>query len=267
MLLALALACAPPFDETRKDLDGFRLLGMTADLGGEGALGAAVWSGDGAFHAVAPTVTWTRNGAEIDAVAGENIEVRVRVEAADGGASEEGLLAVRGAPIAPVVAGFTRTIDGDTASIALTVEGDADAYTRWMSTDGTFTETAANAADLALGDSAVTTIFALTLNGRGGNTWTWIDVATDAGPYFAVGGRLLPVDTAVPAEGAYAATITPADTHAGFVLTEFVPAESADAIELVCGLDPFDADALVDGRCGLDEAAGRRVHLTGAPWP
>ncbi len=262
LLAAPFFACAPPFDETRKDLEGFRLLGMTADRGGTGALGAAVWSGEGAFHSVAPTLTWAYDADAVEARAG--FEVSVHVEAADG-AHEDGLLVVEGAGTAPVVSDFTRTIEGDTASLALTVD-DPAAYTRWMSTSGTFTETGPNAAELTLEDP-LTVVFALTIDGKGGNTWTWIDIATDAGPYLAVGGRLLPVESAVTEAGTWAATLTPADNLAGLVLTELLPSTSVDTVEIVCGLDPFDVDALADGRCGLDEAAGARVHLTGEPWP
>jgi len=274
VLLLLTLACSPPFDETRKDLEGFRLVGMAAE---GAALRALVWSGEGAFHSVAPTVEWTIDGEAVTAAPAAPFTARVRVESA-AGEFEEGELVVSEAAAAPVVTGFTREMAENAASVSVTVEGEAT--TRWKSSRGAFTETGPNAADWTQaelptedepdpdpGAPGPAALIALTLDGHGGNTWAWIDVATDSGPYLAVDGRLLPVDTAVPAEGSYLATITPADTLAGLVLTDLVPAEDTDTGELLCGLDPFDADALADGRCGLDEASGARVLVTGAPWP
>jgi hypothetical protein len=274
VLALLVLACSPPFDETRKDLVGFRLVGMAA----EGTtLRALVWSGEGAYHSVAPTVAWTIDGEAVTAAPAAPFTALVRVESA-AGEFEEGELVIEEAAVVPVVSGFTREMGDNAATVAVTADGDTT--TRWKASRGAFTETGPHAADWtqadlptedepdpAPGDPGPAALIALTLDGHGGTTWTWIDVATDAGPYLAVGGRLLPVDAAVPAEGRYLATLTPADTLAGLVLTDLVPAGDTDTGELVCGLDPFDADALADGRCGLDEAAGARVLLTGAPWP
>lgn len=262
MLSVLLLACAPPFDETRKDLAGFRLVGMSV---ADGALHADVWSGEGAFHPTAPTVTWTVDGNVVTAAPPAPFTARVRVENAEG-AFEEGELTVEADATAPTITGFTRTPTETGATLALGVA--PEATTRWMASSGTFTETGPNSADWAAEDAPLTTVYALSLDGRGGNVGAWIDVATDDGPYLAVAGRLLPVEEPVT-EGDWLATITPADTHAGLVLTDLVPA--TDTAESVCGLDPADSAglvaALVDGRCGLDEAAGARVRLTGAPWP
>ncbi|MDP2313304.1 MAG: hypothetical protein Q8P41_10395 [Pseudomonadota bacterium] len=279
MLFLLLLACTPTFDESRKDLEGFRLVAMAAD-GPD--LRALVWSGNGAFHPTAPTVTWTIDDVVVTEAPVPPFTAHVRVESAAGEA-EEGELVVQADAVVPVLAGFTRTFDGATAALAFTVE--TDAVTRWMGSGGTFTETGPNAADWTIANPApndddeledtaaedigLVAIVGLTLDGRGGNAWRWIDVATDAGPYLAVGGRLLPVDTAPadPTERPYLATLTPADNRAGLVLTDVVPAEDTDPGDIVCGLDPFDADALADGRCGMDDAGGARVLLTGAPWP
>lgn len=260
MLFALALACAPPFDQTRKDLRDFRLVGMSAR---DGALHALVWSGEGAFHSTAPTVTWTVDDVEVTGAPAAPFTARVRVESADG-AYEEGELVVEEGATNPAIAGFSRDVADGTAALA--VEADLG-YTRWKASSGTFVESGANSTDWTREDAPLTAVVALTLDGKGGVTWTWIDVATDAGPYLAVGGRLLPVDAAVAEAGTFDATITPADTLAGYVLTDLTPAAEDDTVEIVCGVDPFDPDVLADGRCGLDEAAGARVRLTGAPWP
>jgi hypothetical protein len=275
VLFAVLLACTPSFDETRKDLDGFRLVGLAADTG---ALRALVWSGEGAFHRTAPIVTWTIDGEVVTEAPAPPFTARVVVESAD--ATEQGELVVSADAVVPAITGFSRTFDGATAALAFVVE--TDAVTRWMASGGTFTETGPNAADWSIlpapdedgvvahaepEDTDLVTIVGLTLDGRGGNTWSFLDVATDAGPYLAVGGRLLPIDVQVPGEGRYLATLTAAENRAGLVLTDVVAAADTDTGALVCGLDPFDADALADGRCGLDEAVGARVLLTGAPWP
>lgn len=259
MVLLLALACAPPFDQTRKDLRDFRLVGVRAD---EGALRALVWSGEGAFHATAPTVRWTVEGVEVTTAPAAPFAARVRVENADG-LVEEGELVVEEGASNPAIARFTRVVADTGASLA--VEADAGT-TRWKASSGTFVETGPNSADWTPADAPLTATVALTLDGSGGVSWNWIDVATDADPYLAVGGRLLPTEAAVEGEGDWLATLAPADNLAGVVLTDVVPAGD-DPGERVCGLDPFDADALADGRCGLDEAAGARVRLSGAPWP
>ncbi|MDP2310260.1 MAG: hypothetical protein Q8P18_29865 [Pseudomonadota bacterium] len=279
MIFSLLLACTPTFDETRKDLEGFRLVAMAAE---GSALRALVWSGEGALHPTAPTVTWTIDGAVITEAPAPPFTARVTV--GNGSASEEGELVVSADAVTPVISGFTRAFDGEVAQLSLAVE--TGAVTRWMASGGTFTETGPNAADWSIlplpdedgvvadpgpDDTGLIAIVGLTLDGNGGNTWSWVDIATDAGPYLAVGGRLLPVDAPVPAaltaEGRYLATLTLADTRAGLVLTDLAAAADSDTGEIVCGLDPFDADALADGRCGLDEASGARVLLTGAPWP
>lgn len=275
MLLAMLLACTPAFDETRKDLDGFRLVGLAADAG---TLRALVWSGEGAFHRTAPTVTWTIDGAVVTEAPAPPFTARVVVDSGD--ATEQGELVVSDDAGVPEINGFSRTFDGTTAALSLAV--DTDAVTRWTASGGTFTEIGPNAADWSIlpapdednvvagaepEDIGLIAIVGLTLDGRGGNTWSFLDVATDAGPYLAVGGRLLPIDVQVPGEGRYLATLTAAANRAGLVLTDVVAAADTDVGDRVCGLDPFDADALADGRCGLDEAVGARVLLSGAPWP
>ncbi|MES2644316.1 MAG: hypothetical protein V4850_32825 [Myxococcota bacterium] len=275
MLFIVLLACTPTFDETRKDLDGFRLVGLAAD---SGALRALVWSGEGAFHRTAPVVTWSIDGEVVTEAPAPPFTARVVVEGAE--ATEQGELVVSDDAVVPAMTGFSRTFDGATAALSLAVG--TDAVTRWMASGGTFTETGPNAADWSIlpapdedgvvadaepEDTGLVTIVGLTLDGRGGNTWSFLDVGTDAGPYLAVGGRLLPIDVQVPGEGRYLATLTAAENRAGLVLTDVVAAADTDTGDVVCGLDPFDADALADGRCGLDDAIGARVLLTGAPWP
>jgi hypothetical protein len=257
VLTVLLFACTPEFDETRKDLDGFRLVAMAADSAEPRAL---VWSGEGAWHSTAPTLTWTLD-AEPD-----TFTAALHVENAAGDA-EDGVLVVDTEATIPVVTSFTRTVDGSHASLAL--EGPDDAhFTRWMGTSGTFTETGPLSADWDADEDGTATLVALTIDGHGGNTWTLLDVMTgDPTPALAVGGRLLPVDTITAGSGWYLATLTAADTLAGYLLTDVVAAEDGTGGDVVCGLDPFDVDALADGRCGRDEAEGARVALYGEGLP
>lgn len=246
MLLSL-LACAPTFDETRKDLVGFRLAGMAWD----GAPHALIWSGEGAFHSTAPTLDWT-----VDE--GESTVVGLHAESAAG--EEDGELVVDADAVVPVVTSSS-VVGEEPYTLSLEVEGDST--TRWMASSGTFFETGPHATEWTPGDEPLAAIVALTLDGHGGNTWTWIDVATE-GTYLRVDGRLLPTEAAVT-DGAWAATLTAADNLAGIVLTDMVPA--GETTDIVCGLDPFDATALADGGCGLDEALGARITVEGTAWP
>lgn len=255
MLWPLLLACAPSFDETRKDLAGFRLLAMTDAPG----LAAAVWSGEGAWHSTAPVVTWT---VDVEA---STAAVKVQNAA---GESERGELVRSDDAVVPRVSGFTREVDGSTVSLAL--EGVDDATTRWMATSGALTETGPAALDWTPTPDGPTgaTIFALALDGRGGTTWTWLDVETGpATPTFAVDGRLVPMESTAAGSGWFLATLTPADTVAGYVLTDLAATADGTGGALVCGLDPFEFAALADGRCGRDDAAGARVALHGEALP
>jgi hypothetical protein len=230
-------------------------------------LRAAVWSGDGAWHATAPDVTWTIDGAAVTEAPAPPFTAQVHAENAKGD-FEDGVLVVEADAEVPVVAGFTRTVDGADAAIALDVAGEAF-FSRWMSTGGTFTETGPNAADWVADEDGVATLLALTLDRRGGSTWTWVDVATHTeAPLLAVGGRLLPTDGTATGSGWFLATLSPApDTLAGFTLTDVVAAADGTGGDTVCGLDPFDPNALADGRCGMDEAGGARVTLQGEALP
>jgi hypothetical protein len=262
----LLTGCTPAFDQTRKDLDDFRLVAMGAH---DGALDTLVWSGEGAFHATAPTLAWTIDGQETTTAPDAPFSADLRVEDAAGD-HEDGRLDVDADATVPVVTGITREVDGATASIAL--EGPADGmYTRWMGTSGTFTETGPDAADWEADEDGIATLVALTLDGHGGNTWTWIDVETGPTvPTLAVDGRLLVIDGTAPQitgeDGWYLATLSAADTLAGYVLSDVVPGDGTGG-DVVCGLDPFAIAALADGRCGRDEAAGARVALFGRITP
>ena len=256
VLFALLVSCAPPFEQTRKDLRDFRLVAMAA----EGAeLRALVWSGEGAFHSTAPALTWTIDGTEVTSAPAAPFTVALTVEDAAGNI-EEGVLEVQEGASNPVVGGTTRTIADGSASVSL----DTDAVTRWKGSSGTFTETGPASVDWVAADAPLAAILGLSLDGLGGVTWTWADVATDASPYVAVGGRLIPAEATVSA-GDYLGTLTAADNLAGLTVTDIVAAD-ADG-DVVCGLTPFDFDALVDGRCGLDDAVGARVRFTAGVWP
>jgi hypothetical protein len=75
------------------------------------------------------------------------------------------------------------------------------------------------------------------------------------------------MDGVTAATGWFLATLTAADTLAGYTLTDVVESVDGTGGEIVCGLDPFDISALADGRCGRDEAAGARVALFGEAIP
>lgn len=62
LLLPLCCACQAPFDVNRKDLGPFRIAAVGVQ---DGVARAAIWSGLGAWHEVAPTLSWSLDGAEL----------------------------------------------------------------------------------------------------------------------------------------------------------------------------------------------------------
>lgn len=68
--LLLLAACQEPFDVTRKELGPFRIAAVGVQ---DGRAQAAIWSGLGLYHEVAPTLRWTLDGVAL----GEGWEVDV----------------------------------------------------------------------------------------------------------------------------------------------------------------------------------------------
>lgn len=262
MLPLLLLACTPAFDETRKDLDSFRLLGMAM---ANGAPRAAAWSGYGPWHETSPSIGWT--------VTRDDGIVTARAVITDAeGRTETGELEVAEDHVGPQITGGERTLDGLTASLSLVVPEEAEgAYTRWMASGGaTIVEDAPNVATVTLPEAGWYTVFALVLDGQGGNAWTWVDLVADVDePRFESGGRILPTDGSAVAtdasQDAWLATLVAEDTFSGWRLTDLAPAEDADMGEVACGSQPFDLAALADGRCGHADADGKRVRIQGTP--
>lgn len=262
MLLTLLLACTPTFDETRKDLASFRLLGMSV---ADGAPRAAVWSGLGAWHEVAPTLDWTVN-AEAPPLTADLLVTDAE------GHEERGTLAVEADARVPTVRSVSRSVDGAVAVLSLDVDGEAEgAYTRWSANGGaTIVEDGPNAATVSFPEAGWYTVFALVLDGKGGTTWEWIDVAVDVPePSFAAGGRLLPTDGSGTPDtaGDWLATLRAEDGTVGWRLTELEPLADGQTGEEACGLMVFELSALADGRCGRADADGKRVHVQGTPLP
>lgn len=238
------VACQEPFAQDRHDLVDFRIAGMRLAAGEPRAL---VWSGQGAFHATAPALTWGRDGEAWTLTA----------EDADGNV-ETGILTVEDDAETPVPAGFTRTVEGDEATLAVDL-GDAW-VTHWMSPGGAFAETGPHATGWTADADGIWPIVALHVDGRGGNAWTVLDVPVGvAPPWMEVGGRIFPLETALEGEGDWEATLEADDGLAGIRLVDVAPA-AGDG-------DAFDFDAVVEGRVARDAVVGTRVRFAGRAVP
>jgi hypothetical protein len=243
-VIALGLACAPPFDESRKDLASFRLLSLSASPGPR----VAVWSGLGPWHEVAPAVAWSDT---------DDGGVTVTVTDVDG-AHETGVLGAVGPP--PAVLAVTRDVVADTATLSIELE-DPASYTRWSVTEGTLVETGPSTAELTWDGVGLVTVFALHLTPGRSPTWTWLDVAFgDVGPVLDTGRRTLLTDGPAAADEAdWLGTLARDDTY-GWRVTDVSVADAPG--DAACGVDPFELEALVDGRCGRD-VEGARVRVRG----
>lgn len=253
MLLLLA-ACQEPFPEDRHDLSDFRLAGLAVE---RGEFRVLAWSGYGAWHRAPPTVRWTVDGRAVTAAPAAPFCADVEVEDEDGH-REAGELCLDAAADTPEIRGFTRTLTGSGAELALDVG--SPATTHWMAPAGEFSESGPHATTWA-GDAGSIAI-GLTFDGHGGNAWTVIDLPrTLPPPYLAVGGRVLPISESLQGEGWYTATLAADDALAGVRLVDVQPATGPGDGEAACGADGLDLDALVEGRCGRDALLGARVAI------
>jgi hypothetical protein len=240
---AVLIACQDPFGEDRHDLTDFRIAGMR--LEGEDPR-ALLWSGSGAWHATAPTQEWTEDAGGWS----------LRAEDA-AGSVETGRLEVSDGASAPAPGEVLRTVDGDVATLSIDLP---DTHlTHWMCQSGEFAETDANATTWTASEAGIWPVLALHVDGLGGNGWTVIDVPIDASPpWIEVGARLFPTDATTAGTGWWDATLVAADTPGGLILTDVSVAEDGD---------PFDFDAVVEGRIGRDEVEGTRVRFEGTVVP
>jgi hypothetical protein len=296
-MLLLLLACAPPFDVTRKDLGPFRIAAVGVQ---DGVADAVIWSGEGMAHATAPQLDWSLDGEPL----GSGWDVQVPQ---DSGVLElvathaDGHVETAQVPVAPTPDAPTWTRErvlldsveledrrdaqaqaGDSAAldeaVRLTLDG-AFIQARWMSADGvgTVLELQTLAADVVAdeitfessegeffvaerlpGKAGVTHHLVLLLDGQGGNRWVWLDAAFGVdGELARHGGRLLPVDAALE-PGLYATTLDAAGAPGALD-----PVSDLSEQDVDCGVAevPFELDWLAQGRCGLDQVEGARVVL------
>lgn len=296
-MLLLLLACAPPFDVTRKDLGPFRIAAVGVQ---DGVASAVIWSGEGMTHATAPQLEWTLDGAALgsgwDVAVPDGDGVLELVATHADGTVEAAQVPVAQAPDAPTWIREHVTLDsveladrraaqaepGDSASldeaVRLTLDG-AFTQARWMSADGvgTVLELETLAADVVAdeitfdssegeffvaerlpGTPGISHHLVLLLDGQGGNRWVWLDAAFGVdGELARHGGRLLPVDA--PLEPGLYATTLDADGAPGAL----DPVSDLSDQDVDCGVAdvPFELDWLAQGRCGLDQVEGARVVL------
>jgi len=271
MILLLAMACQAPFEESRHDLDSFRILGMGVH---EGIAVAAIWSGSGPWHDRSPQLEWSLDGTFL----GSGFDVSVPTQA--GVLSVEAIAAdgsvrvgqVDSNDLSPTKMTVSRSEIslGDDLSIesrrelnAVAVEDsvgadsalrmvigtDTQGQLRWMSAGGTVLELEHDTADFVAeeivfddGDvierskagSGIYTVFVLSVDGAGHNQWLWVDAAMDyEGPLIRHHGRLLPADVSVhPESGLIQATLV-VDESGGITLVDVVAVAETEAAVLI----------------------------------
>lgn len=249
-------------------------------------------------------------GPQVDVTVSLPTTVTLRATHADG-RTEDAVLDVPADLEVPAVAGFSRgptslTIDDIAQSVdaraAVTPEADGptdpggglrlsvdapdDTTTHWMGTDGQFAELSAHETDWFAGTATIDDgeveekdeisegiypLVALTFDGQGGNTWTWIDAAVGIDPpYLLVGGRIFPITEPLSGDGYFSATLQADDSLTGFALTDVAVAADAASAPALCGQPastPFDPAVIAEGWCGLDEMIGQQVIFLGTAVP
>lgn len=129
LLLFGAAACQEPFAEDRHDLASFRIAGVQAATGADGAtaLRAAVWSGLGAYHDAVPTLAWSAGDAVAEGQGASmslDFPAAVDLRASDAaGAAETARLDLGAAPVGIDVGAFQpgvtrRAVDLDITRVA-----------------------------------------------------------------------------------------------------------------------------------------------------
>jgi hypothetical protein len=297
------LGCQEPFPEDRHDLASFRVVALRAEQAAAGSLRltALVYPGHGLWHEGVPDVRWSAgaweaSGPLVDVP--ETYPLELELVATQGDLVETATLALAGPPSPPLIAAWTR---GGTSltleDIALPIEERAavvageDAPTspggsvrlalETIDDGGQFAELGPEATDwfagtAVLDDGVVESsaplaagtwpLVALTFDGEGGNTWTYLDARVDVpGPTLHVGGRTYPVDTAPGPEGWWEATVEAEDSPTGYRLVDVV-AVSEPSAPSVCG-GSFDPAGIAEGWCPRSEVVGARISLHGEVRP
>lgn len=278
MILPLLLGCLDPFPTDRHDLVDLRIAAMGIDAGG--GLRAFVWEGANAWSATAPARTWEilEMGCD-DAGCGSLPSGTFGLKVTGAAAAEEvGELRVEDDAELPALRGSSRVLGEAGASVALDVP-DA-AMVRWMAPVGEIAETDFAAMSYTgpveadgTPTAGVWPLVALWMDGRGGNDWATFDVPIGVdGPFFAVGGRLFPVDTDLPGGPTTAlTTLAATDDLTGFALTELVADDGMATRDFPCGsalegasaTGNWDPDSVIERACGRDEVVGARVRIAG----
>ncbi len=270
-MIWLLAACLEPFEHDAHDLVDLRIVGMSYE---SGKATAFAWEGENAWSAVVPTQSWTGdvngyhcNDTVVDTGAAADCGPRptqeVTVTISSGAASETGTLVYDADGEIPKIGAVVREqVDG---GWSLSLSAPASHVTHWMAPRGEIEETGQHEALYVPPGDGIWPVVALTLDGKGGNAWTIVDVPEgDIGPALWTERRVIPVDE-IP-EGLDAdrwfGVIEPVDDLLGYRLVG-LSGDYTQADVGFCGFDSggWDPDSLVTRECGRDEVTVASLGL------
>ncbi len=280
--ILFVLGCQEPFSEDRHDLASFRIAGVSGLPASDGSttLRAALWSGEGAWHGVAPTLAWT-SGEQAAEGQGAALVADGAVDLVAASPSGEETAALEwsepGQP--PAIRGFQRrAVDLDISAIAtpvadrlavtpgddtpipagsaVRIELDVDegVTVHWMATGGQFAELDPTSADWFAGTAVLDDNEVESTTTVDAGVYTLLALALDG----AGNNSWMWIDVAVdpPGQLAYVAgRILPASGAAGVGFFEATVVEAAttagiDLGEVVAVSDPSASPALCGGPAG-----------------
>lgn len=236
----------------------------------EGKAAAFAWEGEDAWSAVVPSQAWTGdvdgytcNDTAIDTGAAADCGPRLTQEASvtisDGLSTETGTLRFDADGEVPEIASVTREqVDG---GWKLALSAPSSHLTRWMAPRGDIEETGQHEALYVPPGDGIWPVVALTLDGKGGNAWTIVDVPEgEIGPALWTERRVIPVDE-IPEgldEDRWYGVIEPVDDLLGYRLVG-LSEDYTHADVGFCGYEggEWHPDTLVTRECGRDEITER----------
>jgi len=259
----LLAACLEPFEHDAHDLVDLRIVGMAYV---DEVATAFSWEGDDAWSAVVPSQAWT---GETTCEPGTACSATVTI--GDGVTTETGTLVQDAQGEVPAIGELSR--EDSSEGWTLSLSAPATHVTHWMAPRGDIEETGPHEALYMPPGDGIWPVVALTIDGKGGNAWTIVDVPEgDIGPALWTERRVIPVDE-IPGglDGdRWYGVIEPVDDLLGYRLVGLSERDTQVGA-IFCGSEDgeWNPDTLVTRECGRDEiteqAYGVAVTARAAP--